>query len=160
MMSERIDPPDNETDLALGDKAATEGRWPDAIAVWEHAATANPSLASAVEARLAWLATHRLPQATRRQVPGLVYIVCSLASAAIGMAFLAIPEDPGLRFSNIMSLGAWVMIAASIASGLIASRQLGAGTAPADISLETSLREAKAVAHRLETQNSTEKRPT
>lgn len=48
-----------------------------------------------------------------------------MVTAVMAAVLVLLPGDPGSTFSNLMAAGAWVLIAMSIATAIMASRRIG-----------------------------------
>lgn len=148
METEGTHSPLPEPELLQGDLAAGEGRWHDAIDQWELAGQLTPELEPAIEARLGWYLSHRPgARAGRQSFRSTMHLMLlCLATALMASVLVLLPDTPGSTSSNLVAIGAWIIIAVSVVAAIVASRRLGDARADPASDVATQLRHAKSQA--------------
>lgn len=82
-----------------------------------------------------------------------------LATALTASALVLLPDTPGSTTSNLVAIGAWIIIAVSVVAAIVASKRLGDTRTDLASDVVTQLRRAKYQAvHQVQTMTEGEAR--
>lgn len=142
--------PDPDEDLLRGDRAAREGRWHDAITSWEQSTIHSSALRPLVASRLQWLLARQKP--ARMDLSGdVLNPMCFSLAAAFGVVSLVmLARDPGTTPANLLAIGAWMLVAVSIVTSVIAARRIDNVQANESFDLRQLVGRARIYANKLD----------